>query len=154
MGLEDVRRLIACFYADDGLIVARNPEDLQIAFDVLTGLFDRVGLRTNTTNTKAMVFLPGKIRTPLTAEAHESRMDDTFRAERTGRTVECHICHSSLAVGSLWSHLSTQHGVYQCFVVKDSQGTPLPPPRRLTASFFPAEGKFRCPVPSFPQGFR
>ena len=69
MGLEDVRRLMACFYADDGLIVARDPEDLQVAFDVLTGLFDRVGLRTNTTKTEAMVFLPGKIRTPLTAEA-------------------------------------------------------------------------------------
>ena len=58
-----------------------------------------------------MVFLPGKIRTPLTAEAHEARMHDTFRAERTGRKVDCHICHSILAVGSLRSHLSTQHDV-------------------------------------------
>ena len=74
MGLEDVWRLMTCFCADDGLIVARNPEDLQIVFDVLTGLFDRVGLRTNTTKTEAMVFLPGKIRTPLTAEAYEARM--------------------------------------------------------------------------------
>ena len=49
MGLEDVRRLMACFYEDGGLIVACMPEDLQIVFDVLTGLFDRVGLRTNTT---------------------------------------------------------------------------------------------------------
>ena len=57
------------FYADDGMIVARCPDDLQVAFDVLTGLFDRVGLRTNTTKTEAMVFLPGKIRTPLTAES-------------------------------------------------------------------------------------
>ena len=68
MGLEDVRRLLACFYADDGLIVARDPGDLQVAFDVLTGLFDRVGLRTNTMKTEAMVFLPGKLRTPLTAD--------------------------------------------------------------------------------------
>ena len=33
MGLEDVRRLMACFYADDGLIVARDPEDLQVAVE-------------------------------------------------------------------------------------------------------------------------
>ena len=112
MGLEDVRRLMACFYEDDGLIVARDPEDLQVAFDVLTGLFDQVSLRTNTTKTEAMVFLPGRIRTPLTAEAYEARMNDTFRAEKTGRRVECHICHSSMAVGSLRSHLSTQHDVY------------------------------------------
>ena len=152
MGLEDVRRLMTCFYADDGLIVTRNPEDLQIAFDVLTGLFDRVGLRTNTTKTEAMVFLPGKIMTPLAAESYEAQMDDTFQAERTGRRVNYHICHNSLAVGFLPSHLSTQHNIYQCFLIKDSQEDPLPPPRRLTVSFFPAEGKFRCPVSSCPQG--
>ena len=104
---------------------------------MLTGLLDRVGLRTNTTKTEAMVFLPGKIRTPLTAEAYEARMDDIFRAEKTGRRVECHICQSSLAVGSLRSHLSTQHDEYQCFVVKVSQEGPLLPPRRLTAFFSP-----------------
>ena len=76
---------------------------------MLTNLFDRVGPRTNTTKTEAMVFLPGKIRTPLTAESYEARMDDVYRAEKTGRRVECHICQSSLAVGSLRSHLSIQH---------------------------------------------
>ena len=79
-------------------------------------------------------------------------MDEEFRAEKTGRRVNCHICRSSLAVGSLRSHLSTQHDVYQCFVVNDSQKGPLPSPRRLTASSFPTEGKLRCPVPSCPQG--
>ena len=69
--MEDVRRLLSCFYTDDGLIVAHNPADLQTAFDVLTGFFDRVGLRTNTTKTEAMVFLPGRIRTPLTAESYK-----------------------------------------------------------------------------------
>ena len=109
MGLQDVRRLLACFYADDGMIVARDPDDLQVAIDVLTCLFDRVGIRTNTTTTDPRVVLPGKIRTPLTAESYEARMDDVYRAEKTGRRVECHICQSSLAVGSLRSHLSTQH---------------------------------------------
>ena len=75
MGLEDVRRLLACFYADDGLIVARYPDELQIAFDVLTGIFDRVGLRTNTDKTEAMVFLLGKLRTPLSSDSYESKMD-------------------------------------------------------------------------------
>ena len=81
------------------------------------------------------------------AKAYEARIDDTFRVERTGRRVNCNICHSSLAVGSLRSHLSTQHNVYQCFVIKDSQEGPFPPPRKLMASFFPVEGKFRFPPP-------
>ena len=109
---------------------------------MLTGLFDRVGLRTNTNKTEAMVFLTGRIRTPLTAELYGARMDEEFRAEKTGRRINCHICQSSLAVGSLRSHLVTQHDVHQCFVVKDSQEGPLPPPRRMMASFFPKEGKF------------
>ena len=91
-----------------------------VNLDVLTGLFDRVGLRTNTTKTKAMVFLLGRIRTPLTAESYEARMDEEFRAEKTGRRVTCTICYASSAVGSLRSHLVTQHNVHQCFVIKDS----------------------------------
>ena len=55
LGLDDVRRLFACFYADDGLLAARDPEHLQLAFDLLTDLFDRVGLKTNTTKLGAWV---------------------------------------------------------------------------------------------------
>ena len=93
-GFEDVWQLLAAFYADDGLVVARNPEHLQLAFDVLITLFDRVvfdrvGLKTNTTKTESMIFLPGRIRTPLTVEAYEARMVDTFREEKAGRKVTC-----------------------------------------------------------------
>ena len=79
---------------------------------MLTVLFDRVGLRTNTTKTEAMVFLPGRIRTPLTAESYEARMNEEFRAMKTGRRVSCTICNASLAVGSLRFHLITQHDVH------------------------------------------
>ena len=54
-------------------------------------------------------------------------------------------------MGSLRSHLATQHDIYQCFVVKDSQEGPVSPPWRMTASFFPEEGEFCCPVPECPQ---
>ena len=49
LDLDDVRQLFACFYADNSLLAARDPEHLQLAFDLLTDLFDRVGLKTNTT---------------------------------------------------------------------------------------------------------
>ena len=47
--------LAAYFYTDDGLVASTQPEKLKRAFDVLTGLLDRVGLRTNTENTVGMV---------------------------------------------------------------------------------------------------
>ena len=86
--LGQVRVLVAIFYADDGLIASRDPAVLQTAIDLLTGLFDRVGLKTNTTKTECMTFLPGKIRTALSDTAYRARMDDTFRGEHKGRKVE------------------------------------------------------------------
>ena len=63
--LGEMCTLMTIFYADDGLIASRNPKTTQTAVDLLTGLFDRVGLQTNTTKTEIMVFVPGKIRTFL-----------------------------------------------------------------------------------------
>jgi hypothetical protein len=89
MDILDVRLLLACSYADDGLIVVRDPSLLQRAFDSLYSLFNRVGLKTSTKKTKAMVFLPGRIRTCLSADAHEARMSDLYQDERCGRKVTC-----------------------------------------------------------------
>ena len=107
--MEDIRNLVACFYADDGLVAARDADTLQKAFDILTGLFDRVGLRTNTTKTEVMICVAGRIRTPLDQDAYEARMSDLHRAERKGRKVEFPTCGETLAVGSLRSHLTSQH---------------------------------------------
>ena len=46
------------FYAYNGLVTLNQLEKLQRAFDVLIGLFDRVGLQTNTTKTVGMVCQP------------------------------------------------------------------------------------------------
>ena len=32
LGLDNVRQLFACFYADDGLLAARDPKHLQLVF--------------------------------------------------------------------------------------------------------------------------
>jgi hypothetical protein len=58
--------------------VAHKPTLLQRAFDALIGLFDRVGLKTNTKKTEGMVFLPGRIRTSLSEDAYETQMDDLY----------------------------------------------------------------------------
>ena len=43
------------FYADDGLLASTDPECLQGAFETLTGLLDRVGLRKNVGKAVGMV---------------------------------------------------------------------------------------------------
>ena len=75
------------FYADGSLIAARDPKTLQKAINTLVKLFERVGLKTNTTKTEAMAFVPDRIRTPLTEEAYQARMLDFYKEERKGRKV-------------------------------------------------------------------
>ena len=41
----DIREIVTCFYADDGLIAARDPTTLQDAINDLVALFERVGLK-------------------------------------------------------------------------------------------------------------
>ena len=47
--------------------------------NLLTGLFDRAGLQTNTTKTNVMMFVPGKIWSFLSDTAYRARMDEDFR---------------------------------------------------------------------------
>ena len=61
-GLESIdlpiRDMAAYFYSDDGLVASPQLERLQSSFDVLTGLFDRVGLWKNARNTVSMACYP------------------------------------------------------------------------------------------------
>ena len=75
LGLNNVGRLFACFYADDGLLAARKLGHLQLAYSLLIALFYNVGLQTNTLKTDSMLFLPGRIRTCLSDQAYCSMMD-------------------------------------------------------------------------------
>ena len=64
------------FYDDDGLIACTRPEWLQGVFDVLTGLFDQVGLLTNLGKKVAMVcqnFCVIESHSDITYEKHRVR---------------------------------------------------------------------------------
>ena len=120
----DIRRLLACFCADDGLVLSRDPAVLQRAFDALTGLFDRVGLRTNTKKTEVMIMFPGEIRTCLSADAYRARMDAEFREGWKGGEADCDICGATLKEVSLRKHLETQHDVYRSFTLAGPAAEP------------------------------
>ena len=51
-----------------------------------------------------------------------------------------------MAVGSLRSHLETQHNVYTMFALCAMDAAPPAAPRRLLATFNVKEGKYRCPA--------
>jgi hypothetical protein len=100
LGNQVVEILVAC-YVDDGLIASCDPDWLQESFDVLIGLFERIGLFTNATKTKAMVCIPGRIREGYTEEEYANYKSQTVTAaNKKCRRVDCEICGASLAAGS------------------------------------------------------
>ena len=145
VGVE-IRNFLAIFYADNGLIQARYPERLQSSFTILVELFERVGLRINTSKTKVMVCVPGQIRTHLTEGVYNNSREGLISRDNwLNHRVECDICKKDLAASSLTSHLETQHDVYRSFVLNRDLMEDREP-RVCTATFSHATNQFFCPV--------
>ena len=143
---EELRKILAIFYADDALLASRDPALLQEALDVMVALFERVGLRTNTAKTKVMICVPGKIRTRHTSEVYNnSREGLLWVAEHQNRIVTCDICDQELQAVSLDSHLATQHEVYRSKVI-DQELLVVKEPQTFKTSVT-ASGRYICPVP-------
>ena len=64
----------ALFYADNGVVASTDPGWLQLEFDLMMGLFDRVGLRTNVRKTVGMVFLTCREAGVRSEKAYTRRM--------------------------------------------------------------------------------
>jgi hypothetical protein len=63
---QTVQEQLALFYANDGLLAARNHLWLQMVLLRLCELFERLGLRTNVQKTKTMTCTPGYISGQVT----------------------------------------------------------------------------------------
>ncbi len=101
------------FYADDGLIAFCDPFWLQELFNILIGLFERIGLFTNASKTKVMVCIPGRICEAYIDEEYAEYKSPTVAAADNKRCrIDCEICSTSLAAGSYQSHLETQHNIF------------------------------------------
>ena len=102
---------MAMFYTHDGTVILSDPVWLQGAFIALAGLFDRVVLRNNVGETVDMVCYPCQAAGNLTTEAYGrsiTGMGQSYR-ERLRDQVACRECGEIMMVGSLLSHLMTQH---------------------------------------------
>ena len=115
---EWAQYLLADFYADDALIQCQEADVLQRMIDTMVDLFERVGLVTNTDKTKAMVCVPGRIRTRLLDEVYANLTEGLVSARRWKKQrVQCDHCGQEMAAGSLERHLETQHDVFRSMVL-------------------------------------
>ena len=85
------------------MVASSDPRLLQVAFNTLVGLFDRVGLRTNVGKTVGMVCHPCQEAGNLSTAAYGRRVmgvGPTYRERLKGK-VACGECGEMLAAGSL-----------------------------------------------------
>ena len=97
------------------MVASSDPRWLQWAFTTLVGLFDRVGLNTNTGKTVSMTFRPCAAAGNQLEESYGHKTTGeglTFR-ERKRERVECRDCRKEVEVGSLDSHRMSQHGKFR-----------------------------------------
>ncbi len=59
------------FYVNNAYLASQDAGLLQHALDILVNLFQRVGLKTNTSKTQMMICTPGQIRTQLPMESYQ-----------------------------------------------------------------------------------
>ena len=88
------RHQASLFYADDGMVALLDPAWLQGAFNVLVGLFDRVGLQTNFGKTVGMVCHPCQAAGNITQAAYGRRLtgEGNSYKERQRDRLECAEC--------------------------------------------------------------
>ena len=106
-------------YSNDGVIGSKNYEWLQNATQHLCNLFrDCTGLKTNTEKTETMSCHPGEIRGRCSMEGYKRRHEgtgETYSKKKGKRTVyPLPSCGKASALGSIQSHLRTQHGIDAC----------------------------------------
>ncbi len=137
---------IVAFFVNDGLVGSRDPIWLQSAIDILVTLFEGIGLRMNPDKTKVMMCVPGNIQVAHTEAAYHGQQQGPVDSTAKHHWVECNSCGASLAVGSLHSHLETQHNTYQSFLL--NRGLTVEREPWVYRAIADATGTYFCPVPA------
>ena len=83
---QEGRHQTSLFYADNDMVASSDPLWLQWAFTTLVGLFDRVGLNTNTVKTVSMTCRP------CTAAGNQS--EEAYGRLMTGSLLLSTACRS------------------------------------------------------------
>ena len=140
----------ALFYADDGLIENEDPDTLQQDLDLIIGLFEKVGLRTNESKTKFMVFRGPSAPKAISKQAYYRMVTGKGKTynERRKERVQCTICGKEMCRGSLQRHMEKQHNLKPERYLYSEKET------QTTSSSFKVKiirGKRnKCPIPGCP----
>ena len=139
----------AFFYEDNGMVASNNLGWIQTAFDMLTGILDRVGLRKNFRKTVGMVCQPCRADGVWADKAYKRRMMGYGRSyqERHRERVRCTECGKDLARGSLDTHYQNHHGVVRGRSgQEDDDGSGGGKPRKFRMILPVKAGPRPCPV--------
>ena len=71
---KEGRHQASLFYVDNGMVASSDPRWLQGSFSTLTGMFDRVGLRTNFGRTVSMIYHSCQAAGTQSESAYERRI--------------------------------------------------------------------------------
>ncbi len=88
----------AIFYITNAYLASQDAGFLHHALTLLVDLFQRVGLRTNTSKTHTMICTPGWIRTQLPTKLYRRmQRGRVTAAEWNSRDVQCYQCGKGMA---------------------------------------------------------
>ncbi len=105
------------FFVNNGLVAARCPEWLRSSFTILINLFEWIHLRANAEKMKVIMCLLGKIWVAQMENKYTNQMPAFGTSMTKPWRINCEVCGTSLAAESLWSHLETQHNIFQLFAL-------------------------------------
>ena len=99
---ELMATFFAIFYIDNAYLASRDAEFLQRALDIITELFERVGLLTNTKMTQTMICTPGCIQLQLQFEPYRRMQHGRVSAAKWNACeVERRQCGKVMLASSL-----------------------------------------------------
>ena len=142
------------FYANDGMVASTDPGWIQLTFDLLAGLLDRMGLRTNICKTVGMVSRPFWAAGVRSDKAYTQRMRGGGRSfkehqrKRKRQRVSYPECGKELGKWSLVTHCQTQHGVAKGRLGLEGYNADkgVNDPRNYSMAFPERAGPRTCPV--------
>ena len=99
------------FYADDGMVVSQDPEQLKHSMRVPFGLFQRYGFAANVSKSLTMTCQPGILRSGMSEEAKTLNCTGVGYSYlvRLRRSMPCPECGVDLATGSMTEHQQRMH---------------------------------------------
>jgi len=108
---------MAIFYANNVMLTSRYLEQLQEALDIVS-LFELIGLPTNTTKTKVMTCVLGKLRTCHPNSVHTCIQKDLATySELQTCIVDCVMGGQTFQANTIDCHLESQHELYWLLVI-------------------------------------